>query len=237
MTDPDFYGVLGPSLHERQRRAYLEERQRRRGGGAGRRSRHQGQRVIDSGAYGPRRVIIRTSVWSGDFYSRPPGFHREELTRLIDDSPGLGGMVLGYLAELKLEGILRAGERVSDVFKYDGHDRTGSGDPVATYCGRQFILEVKSFSLSAGVGDSFMRTMPVFQLSVAAGIAHTNGNIFCGPLWRFPGRLFTPLLLMSSGWEFSLPEVSGIPGSRNGSSWRGPVSSSCSLRACWAGPR
>ena len=164
-------------------------------------------------------------------------FTAEKLTRLIEDSPGLGGMVLGYLAELKLEGILRAGERVSDVFKYDGHDRTGSSDPVAAYCGRQFIFEVKSFSLSAGAGDSFMQMMPVFQLPVAASTAHTNGNTFRRPLWEFLGRLFTPLLLMPSVWGFSLPEVSGIPGSRNGSSWHGPVSSPGSLRACWSGRR
>lgn len=47
----------------------------------------------------------------------------EELTKLVEDNPSLRGMILGYLAELKLEKLWLSGDDVSEVTKYDDHDR------------------------------------------------------------------------------------------------------------------
>ena len=71
-------------------------------------------------------------------------FNAAQLTQLIDDNPSLRGMVLGYLAELKLEEIWLSDPRISGVFKHDDHDRRGAGDRVAVYREWQFVFESKS---------------------------------------------------------------------------------------------
>jgi hypothetical protein len=68
----------------------------------------------------------------------------EELTQVIDQNPSLRGMVLGYLAELKLEKLWLSGNEISEVTKHDDHDRKKKGDRVVLYKGHQFIFESKS---------------------------------------------------------------------------------------------
>ncbi len=68
----------------------------------------------------------------------------EELTKLVEDNPSLRGMILGYLAELKLEKLWLSGDDVSEVTKYDDHDRKKKGDRVIRYKGQEFIFESKS---------------------------------------------------------------------------------------------
>ena len=68
----------------------------------------------------------------------------EELTEVIDLNPSLRGMILGYLAELKLERLWLSGEEVSNVVKYDDHDRDKKGDRIFRYKGHEFIFESKS---------------------------------------------------------------------------------------------
>lgn len=68
----------------------------------------------------------------------------EELTKLVEDNPSLRGMILGYLAELKLEKLWLSGDNVSEVTKHDDHDRKKKGDRVIRYKGQEFIFESKS---------------------------------------------------------------------------------------------
>ena len=68
----------------------------------------------------------------------------EELTKLVEDNPSLRGMILGYLAELKLEKLWLSGDAVSEVTKHDDHDRKKKGDRVIRYKGQEFIFESKS---------------------------------------------------------------------------------------------
>ena len=53
-------------------------------------------------------------------------------------------MILGYLAELKLEKLWLSGDNVSEVIKHDDHDRKKKGDRVIRYKGQEFIFESKS---------------------------------------------------------------------------------------------
>ena len=53
-------------------------------------------------------------------------------------------MLLGYLAELKLEKLWLRRTGISDVSKHDDHDRKKKGDRVVAYKGREFIFESKS---------------------------------------------------------------------------------------------
>ena len=44
-------------------------------------------------------------------------------------------MILGYLAELKLEKLWLSGDQLSDVNKHDDHDRNKKGARVVRYKG------------------------------------------------------------------------------------------------------
>ena len=68
----------------------------------------------------------------------------EELTQVVDQNPSLRGMILGYLAELKLEKLWLRRGGISDTSKYDDHDRKKKGDRIAVYKGKEFIFESKS---------------------------------------------------------------------------------------------
>ena len=68
----------------------------------------------------------------------------EELTQVVNENPSLRGMILGYLAELKLEKIWLRRESVSDISKHDDHDRRKMGDRVVIYKGKEFMFEAKS---------------------------------------------------------------------------------------------
>lgn len=68
----------------------------------------------------------------------------EELTKVIDRNPSLRGMILGYLAEMKLEQLWLSGEGISHVGKHDDHDREKKGDRIVVYKEHEFIFESKS---------------------------------------------------------------------------------------------
>jgi hypothetical protein len=68
----------------------------------------------------------------------------EELTEVVDANPSLRGIMLGYLAEVKLRHIWFDRQEITEAHKYDDHDRRKKGDLAIVYKGRQFIIEAKS---------------------------------------------------------------------------------------------
>lgn len=72
------------------------------------------------------------------------GVTAEELTQVVDRNPSLRGMMLGYVAELKLEQLWLERPGVSNVVKPDDHDRRRKGDRVIYYKGAEFVFESKS---------------------------------------------------------------------------------------------
>ena len=71
-----------------------------------------------------------------------------DLTDLVDGNPSLRGMMLGYLAELKLERLWLDTPHVSSVLKPDDHDRRRKGDRAVRYKGKKFTFESKSLQTS-----------------------------------------------------------------------------------------
>lgn len=67
-----------------------------------------------------------------------------DLDRLILENPSLRGYMLGYLAEAKLRVMLESDSRVSDLRKYDDHNRKYKHDLEIKYKGRYYSVEVKS---------------------------------------------------------------------------------------------
>lgn len=71
-------------------------------------------------------------------------FTADELTELVDKNPSLRGILLGYLAELKLTHLLHSIEGVSTSRKDDDHNRRRKGDRVISFHGREIVIEAKS---------------------------------------------------------------------------------------------
>lgn len=73
----------------------------------------------------------------------------QQLTRIIDQNPSLGGMLVGYVAEMKIQEIWFSPPRVESARKPDDHDRKEKGDLVVTYHGAPFRIEVKSIQTNS----------------------------------------------------------------------------------------
>jgi hypothetical protein len=68
----------------------------------------------------------------------------EELTALVDSTPSLRGILLGYVAEAQLEKLLGKLPGVEFLGRPDDHDRTRKGDRIIQYGGVRLIVESKS---------------------------------------------------------------------------------------------
>jgi len=81
----------------------------------------------------------------------------EQLSDLLAANPSLRGMLLGYVAELKLREIVTAIPSVSYTVKFDDHNRKKKGDLYVIYRDRAFDLESKSLQSSMVKWDSQKR--------------------------------------------------------------------------------
>jgi hypothetical protein len=75
----------------------------------------------------------------------------DEINELLTDNPSLRSFLAGYAAELKCRNLWFGKEeaRVTNVKKYDDHDRTKKGDIALTYRGHDFNIEVKSLQTNS----------------------------------------------------------------------------------------
>ncbi|MBR6051485.1 MAG: restriction endonuclease [Clostridia bacterium] len=77
----------------------------------------------------------------------------EELTHIMDENPSLRGFIFGYVSEYKARKFFDGHRGISDIKKYDDHDRKSKGDISFVYRGREFKIEAKSLqtnSVSSG---------------------------------------------------------------------------------------
>lgn len=72
----------------------------------------------------------------------------DQLTELLGGNPSLRGMLLGYVAELKLKEIITAYPEVSYTTKFDDPDRSKKGDLYIVYHDKAFDIESKSLQSS-----------------------------------------------------------------------------------------
>lgn len=68
----------------------------------------------------------------------------EDLTQVVEGHPSLRGMIVGYAGEFQLRKTWFSDDRVSNVMRYDDHDRRHKNDLVITYRGLEISVEVKS---------------------------------------------------------------------------------------------
>ena len=101
-------------------------------------------RFISTKAGGGDNVVTILDEW---------GITPEQLTVLLNENPSLRGMLLGYVAELKLKKKIAAFPEVSFVTKFDDHNRKKKGDLYIFYKNRAFDLESKSLQTASIVYD------------------------------------------------------------------------------------
>ena len=72
-----------------------------------------------------------------------------DLTELVTQNPSLRGIMLGYVAEKKIQDILNGLPGVTGITKDDDHDRTRKGDRRIFYKGKTIVVEVKSIQTNS----------------------------------------------------------------------------------------
>lgn len=77
------------------------------------------------------------------------GLTPQELTEVIQENPSLRGFLSGYISEYKLRKFFMSEDRISNVRKYDDHDRSKKSDIVFTYKGVDISVEVKSLQTNS----------------------------------------------------------------------------------------
>jgi hypothetical protein len=123
---------------------------------------------------GAGRSLVRHVVTSG--HAPSVGFRRmgllddwdlsfDEINELLTDNPSLRSFLSGYAAELKCRKLWFDSERhpVTDVMKYDDHDRTKKGDIAFGYKGERFTVEVKSLQSNSIRTNNHGRRLANFQ--------------------------------------------------------------------------
>lgn len=73
----------------------------------------------------------------------------KQISLLINQNPSLRGMLLGYVAELKLKELISLLPDISYTYKFDDHDRKKKGDLYIIYRGKAFDVEAKSLQTNS----------------------------------------------------------------------------------------
>lgn len=81
----------------------------------------------------------------------------QDLSNVIYQNPSLGGMIIGYLAEYQLKKKLSVMSQITNIIKYDDHDRKKKGDLFITYKGKEYSVEVKSLQTNSIKRDGATR--------------------------------------------------------------------------------
>lgn len=72
-----------------------------------------------------------------------------EFTKIVGENPSLRGFVFGYVSEYKVRSYLAECAGITDIKKYDDHDRQTKGFLSFQYKGREFKAEVKSLQTNS----------------------------------------------------------------------------------------
>lgn len=67
-----------------------------------------------------------------------------DLNKLLDSNPSLRGMIMGYLAEIKLKDKWFENDKIMSIYKPDDHNRDIKADWVIKYEDVEYTIEVKS---------------------------------------------------------------------------------------------
>lgn len=74
----------------------------------------------------------------------------KNLNKLLDSNPSLRGMIMGYLAEIKLKEMwFDKNKNINNVQKADDHNRDIKADWIIEYKNKKYTIEVKSIQTNS----------------------------------------------------------------------------------------
>lgn len=139
----------------------------------------------------------------------------EELTRIVEDNPSLRGFLFGYVSEYKVRTYFEGNDEISDLMKYDDHDRTSKGDISFRYKGKEFRIEAKSLQTNSVINKGQDRWSGKFQCDASdrREIRLPNGrtvNTTCLAVGEFD---IVAISLYSFGeqWRFAFAKNCDLP--------------------------
>lgn len=145
------------------------------------------------------------------------GITSGELTEIVRENPSLRGFISGYISEYKLRKFFSEDKRISNVRKYDDHDRTRKSDIVFTYKGCDISVEVKSLQTSTirKEGDTYIGKTQC-DASDKRPVKFPNGKILsttCLLIGEFD-LLAVNLFTFENKWNFIFSKNSDLPRSK-----------------------
>lgn len=145
----------------------------------------------------------------------------EEFQWCMENNPSMRGVVIGYLAELKLREFFQKDPRVSRLFKYDDHDRRKKSDLVIEYKGREISFESKSLQTNTvrDVDSPSVQKIAKFQCDASdcRDITLPDGQIIKTTLLKYGDFdiLAVNLFAFHGKWEYAFALNRDLPHSRS----------------------
>lgn len=142
----------------------------------------------------------------------------ENLNQLLESNPSLRGMIMGYLAEIKLKNIWFEDNRINNIYKADDHNRDIKADWIINYNEHEFTIEVKSVQTNSirtlnEHKDAFLKGK--FQCDASDSRAvNLKGNKSVKTTCMKKGRfdiLAINLYPFTGNWEFAFVKNEDLP--------------------------
>ncbi len=138
-----------------------------------------------------------------------------ELTSIVDENPSLRGFIFGYVSEYKARSFFVNRKGITNLKKYDDHDRKDKGDISFIYKNREFKIEVKSLqtNLAKNLGNDTWCGKFQCDASDRRAILLPNGNLVnttCLAVGEFD-IVAISLFAFGEKWRFAFAKNSDLP--------------------------
>lgn len=137
---------------------------------------------------------------------------------MLDENPSLRGVTLGYLAEYRLRKLLLADPRVSELRKYDDHDRRRKSDVALLYKGHEITVESKSLQTktATSLGDDHWKGAFQCDASDKRPVTFPDGSTLSTTCLLTGGFDIIAANLFAFGevWRWGFAKNSDLPRSR-----------------------
>jgi len=140
-----------------------------------------------------------------------------QLTELVEQNPSMRGILLGYVAEMKLTEIWFSDDRIRYIAKSGDHDRVNKGDHLIEYQGNRFVVESKSLKTnSVQIEGCAMRGKTQVDASDRRTISLPSGEQINTTLLRYGefDLLAVNCFAFKEGWRFVFARNRDLPCSR-----------------------
>ena len=139
----------------------------------------------------------------------------EEFTAIVDENPSLRGFIFGYVSEYKVRTLFRNNPHITELKKYDDHDRSCKGDISLKYYGKEFKIEAKSLQTNLVFRDENGDWSGKFQCDASdkRQITLPNGhtvNTTCLAVGEFD-IVAISLFAFGNQWRFAFAKNADLP--------------------------